>query len=251
MALMGDGVPGTVAAPERRGAADGFKIDPPAAARAVVDNQAGVLFDKRVPKRVEPFDVPHFGDALAVRCISGLPKTERIDIEVLPIAAEAKLVDSIGNEFCEELSGGRVAEIQQGVVAAIAEKPIAVVLVPRRAFEHALGLKPKHEFAAGFAQRRAERFETIGVEVLFDPPVTDVGGPATVAKPFGVDPVVFDWQFVGDDLPDVVEMDFGAGGATQLPQVIGTISGLPLRCGRWWARINCRSKFWPRQRSPW
>ena len=85
--------------------------------------------------------------------------------------------------------------------------------VPVGAFDDTLWLEPEHQLAPGKSQRIAQGFEPGRVQVRLDPPVADVRCPTALPIPFGVNPVVFDWQLMLDELLNVVQVHLGAGAA--------------------------------------
>src|ERR1019366_4051406 len=84
--VCGVAVEGLVVAPQQRHrTAQSLQVVAASAGRATVNPQVRVPPAQLVPVSKITFDVPHFGEALPVRCIVGAPIGQGIDIEILPV----------------------------------------------------------------------------------------------------------------------------------------------------------------------
>ena len=209
---MRDGVARAVGPPEGRGAADGFEVDAPPAAGAIINDQSGMAPQQSIPKRIEPFDMPDLRNALAIRRVGGVPEGQGIHIEILAIAAQAELIDSAGDEIGDKLARLRVAEVEEDSVAPGVEEPVMVLRVPHGALN---ARAPARTRASIRAPRRSASLSGLKprVKVFFDLPIAEFDRPAALAEPLGVDPIILDGQLVLDELADVVQVHFGAGAA--------------------------------------
>ena len=93
MTLVGNRIARPIRPPERRRAADGLQVNPPATAGAIVYEELRMPRQQFVPERVEALDVPDFTDALAVGRIRRPPEGQRVYVEILPVTAQPELFD--------------------------------------------------------------------------------------------------------------------------------------------------------------
>ena len=98
-----------VAAPERNAAADGFQVNAPPAAGAVVYQQSRMPPQQFVPEFVVAFDVANLSHTLTIRRIRRAPIRQRIKVEILAVAVNAHLPDHVRDEIRQEAPRFRVA----------------------------------------------------------------------------------------------------------------------------------------------
>ena len=180
---------------QRYGAAHGFKVVAAAARGAGVDPQSRVGKNEGVPVGEVALCVAVFQHADAIVCFVLRPDGSGIEVEILAVDGDVRLLDEAVDVADQPASCFVVAEIEQtvadgiAVFVAVVEQPVGVLALQLLAAAHALGLKPQEQLyavvLAGFAQGSEAVGEArgIGVPGARAGPIVVAGIPARVQPP--------------------------------------------------------------------
>jgi len=216
--LLTDGVPEVIAPREDQRAAQRLEVDPPPAARAVVDQQPRMLAPQRVPQVVKAGHVADFAHALPVNGLVVAPVPERIHVEVVPVDVDPHVPDHPAQLAFQPGKGRGMAKVQQvkAVRDLVAEpgrhvrrgleEPLRVLPVKPRVAHHPLRLDPQQEPQPGGVGCVGDGLQAAGIAGRVGFPIADGPGPPArtwrTREPAGIDPPGIDWRAVSGDVFD-------------------------------------------------
>src|SRR5260370_26474572 len=103
MALLAGGLKKMIAANQRHGPAQRFKIITAAARRAGIETQTGMALAESVPVCQITLDVEILRHSHTIRRLSSSPESKRIHVSILPVEIDALFRQSLVNMIDEPL----------------------------------------------------------------------------------------------------------------------------------------------------
>jgi len=134
-----------------------------------------------------PLYLAHLRQPLPVRRIIRAPIGQGIDVEILPVEINALAPEHAIHVVGQPLVRLHVAEVEQLLLAVMAEQPGRVVRVKERAGRDALRLKPDNQPHSFLMRRRADGPKPVRIARRVRRPRAGLG-PIGAGVPPGVDP---------------------------------------------------------------
>lgn len=170
---------------------DHFEIDTTATGGAIVGEQFRAGGANGVDHLVEVFDIPDFGDALAIGWIIGAPEAERIHIEIIAVLVDAGGIHLGDDEMGKPFGGGGIAEVKEAAVdlgLAGGKDKLGMFAGDFGIGSNAFGFVPHEKAQAELVTGVADGFKAAGKLLGLNRPVTHTAGKITF-EPARVEPV--------------------------------------------------------------